>query len=191
MKMNQRQKIAIGIGLLVVTVILGIESGRQPPTPSATPSVFIGAPAATPTPSLSVRPSAVPVSTQTAILNAINARRSAAGVAHLTVNSKLQSLAQAHAADMVARGYFSHTDPDGVTFQNRMTTGGYVSGVTAENIGVTSGATVQIVTSWMNSEGHRINMLNRQYVASGIGVASGTYNGAPAVFVVAIFGASK
>lgn len=101
-------------------------------------------------------------------------------------------LAQEHATDMVLRGYFNHTDPDGVTFQQRMASSAYPPSAVAEDLGLTTGddATV-VVAFWLQSPGHRENMLGTVYVATGVGIALGDWQGQEALFVVAIFGAAR
>lgn len=203
------QKYLLGIGLVGVLAYLGfavyraggptqyLEQLRQQPTGAPVQSIAVSAapsrsprpPVVTPKPT-TVPPSvsSAPAGEASAVLSAVNARRASAGVPALTTNQTLQQMAQAHAADMVAKGYFSHTDPQGVTFQQRITASGYVGSANAENLGLTSGAAVEVVAGWMDSEGHKLNMLNSQYGAVGVGVAHGVWQGLSAVFVVAVFG---
>jgi len=143
-----------------------------------------------PIPTATATPAATPASAAASVIVEVNARRAEAGAAALTVNTVLAREAQEHADDMARRGFFSHTDPDGITFQQRMNASGYASGAVAENLGLTSGgAASSVVQLWMGSEGHRVNMLNEAYRGIGVGVAGGVYQGQPAVYVVAIFGA--
>lgn len=112
-------------------------------------------------------------------------------VAPLASSPALQAIAQSHASDMAAKGYFSHTDPGGITFEQRIESSGVKGKAHAENIGLTSGADVSIVTGWMGSEGHRTNLLNAAYHVVGIGTAHGLWQGQPVVFIVAVFGNEK
>ena len=93
---------------------------------------------------------------------------------------------------MAKRGYFDHTDPDGITFQQRMASSDYPVVAMAENLGLTSGDdATAVVGLWMQSPGHHDNMLNPEYRAAGIGIARGMWQGQEVLFVVAIFGASR
>lgn len=159
-------------------------------TTSPTPKKTTPPPMPTTTATPTATPAATPASAAAPVIAEVNARRAETGATALTVNTVLAREAQEHADDMAHRGFFSHTDPDGITFQQRMNASGYASGTVAENLGLTSGgAASSVVQLWMGSEGHRVNMLNEAYRGIGVGVAAGTYQGQSAVYVVAIFGA--
>lgn len=103
----------------------------------------------------------------------VNAERSARGLPALAPDRTLDAAAQAHAEDMVANGYFSHTAPDGSTPLKRMRKAGFYACYAAENIAqgqLTASATVR---SWMGSEGHRKNVLSSSPQTYGVGVADG------------------
>jgi uncharacterized protein YkwD len=212
--MSTVQKIGLAFAIIAVVVFLAYTSAKEggfdslrhriTSVPSQTPDVSVSVVISSVQPSASVAPSIIPTATPplptlspisasaaTAILSAINARRREAGVAPLATVGVLQVLAQTHAADMATRGYFSHTDPSGTSFQQRIQTSGYSGSATAENLGLTSGAAVEVVDGWMGSEGHRLNMLNSAYTQVGIGVANGPWQGFSAVFAVAVFGNAK
>lgn len=159
--------------------------GRTTPSPSPTPTI----PPPTNTPAASV--ALPPLSESAAMLNVMNTRRGDAGSDPLAVNAILQREAQEHADDMARRGYFSHESPEGVTFQQRMSSSGYPSAMLAENIGLTSGQAAEVVSLWMDSEGHRTTVLDPRFTAVGVGVARGAYQGQQAAFVVAIFGDTR
>ena len=116
----------------------------------------------------------------------MNAERFSRGLPLLVQDTALDVIALAHSHDMVAREYFSHTSPDGTTFQERVTASGYAHAGIAENIGVAT--TVQsIIPSWMSSPGHKANILNADYTRVGTGIAQGIYQGQSVVFVTAVF----
>jgi uncharacterized protein YkwD len=107
------------------------------------------------------------------------------GLRPLCVNVALTRAARAHSRDMIRNNYFSHTSRNGQSFQQRLKRFGYpprncrASGV-GENIAGGSGsygAPGNTFRRWMNSPGHRSNILNRQFRQVGIGVASGNYRG--------------
>jgi uncharacterized protein YkwD len=115
----------------------------------------------------------------------VNKERTARGLVALAGNSQLDKAAQGHSQDMVARRYFSHTTPEGVSYSSRIFASGYATSRTyrslAENIAWGSGSLgtpAQIVKSWMSSPGHRANILNGRLRDSGIGIAVGTPTGA-------------
>jgi uncharacterized protein YkwD len=114
-----------------------------------------------------------------ATLCLINQQRGIYGESALRVNTALTSAATKHSQDMVAKNYFDHTGPAGDTMQSRDQAAGYLrpgAGYTiGENIAAATGDLAtpqQIVTSWMNSSGHRANILNATFRDSGIGVAA-------------------
>ena len=124
-----------------------------------------------------------------AIHNATNEARAAAGLAPLDRDGRLDGIARGHAADMAARGYFAHDTPGGLDPTGRAAAAGYAcekrvgavvwTGV-AENIytsgphgGYTAGMAAGAVDSWMDSPGHRQNILDGRYDRLGVGVAIG------------------
>ena len=99
----------------------------------------------------------------------------------LCVNPKLQKVARAHSKDMIQRDYFSHitkgTNRGGCA---RMKNAGYRYRYCAENIAGgqrAKGDPSNIMRNWMNSSGHRSNILNNRYREVGIGTETGTFNG--------------
>lgn len=97
------------------------------------------------------------------------ALRKQAGAPALTYNGQLERASRAHAADMIARGYFSHTSPDGAGPGVRAQSVGVpVCGV-AENIAKGQKTSAAAFESWLNSGPHRKNLLNRQMVSYGLG----------------------
>lgn len=101
-----------------------------------------------------------------------NAQRKAHGCGALRIDSRLVRAARAHSADMVQQGYFSHTGSDGSNFVAREVGAGYPKkGPSAENIAWGYRTPQDVVTGWMNSPGHRANILNCGSVAVGVGLA--------------------
>jgi uncharacterized protein YkwD len=72
---------------------------------------------------------------------------------------------------MSTNHYFSHTTPSGVTFDRRELASGYPK-PGGENIAMGQTSVQQVMTDWMNSAGHRANILNCQFTAIGIGVTT-------------------
>lgn len=110
-----------------------------------------------------------------AVLTEINNYRSLAGAPALTLDARLTKAAQAHADDMAARGYFSHTSLDGRSPGQRITAAGYAWRTYGENIAMGYGDWSAALRGWMNSAGHRRNMLNPAFQHIGLGVKDRRY----------------
>jgi uncharacterized protein YkwD len=109
-----------------------------------------------------------------AVLCLVNQHRAEHRLAALVEHPALQAAAQAHAEDMGCRDFYSHENPDGIGPHQRITSAGYRGRATGENIhwGVGINATpAQIVDGWMDSPGHRANILRREFTYVGTGVA--------------------
>jgi uncharacterized protein YkwD len=102
-----------------------------------------------------------------------NAERAKAGCGPLTVDSRLTAAAQAHSDDMATRNYFSHTSQDGRTPFQRMAAAGYQFSIAAENIAAGQRTPADVMTGWMNSAGHRANILNCSLKQIGVGYGIG------------------
>lgn len=115
-------------------------------------------------------PSAPPNTTlQDQVVTLTNAARQDAGCAPLRVEVGLTAAAQGHAQDMAARDYFSHTTPEGVPFDQRIRNAGY-GRPGAENIAQGSRTAEGVMDLWMESPGHRANILNCELTAIGVGL---------------------
>ncbi|HEY9330120.1 MAG TPA: CAP domain-containing protein [Streptomyces sp.] len=112
-------------------------------------------------------------SAQAAVLALVNQERSKVGCSPVTASSSLASLAQSFSDDMAARGFFDHTDPDGQSPWDRAAKAG-VSGLGGENIARGQADAEAVMEAWMNSEGHRANILNCDYKTLGVGVHFGS-----------------
>ncbi|WKU44906.1 sigma-70 family RNA polymerase sigma factor [Streptomyces sp. VNUA116] len=100
----------------------------------------------------------------------VNAERAKAGCSPLTENSTLDRAAQGHSDDMAARGFFNHTNPDGKGPGDRITAAGYSWSTYGENIAYGQQTPASVMDSWMNSDGHRKNILNCSFKEIGVGV---------------------
>ena len=101
-----------------------------------------------------------------------NDQRAAHGCPALRDDSRLRAAAVGHSVDMQVRDYFSHQTPDGLTPWTRIEAQGY-SDPSAENIAMGQGTPQAVVDAWMNSPGHRANILNCSSKAIGVGVQFG------------------
>jgi uncharacterized protein YkwD len=116
-----------------------------------------------------------------ATLCLLNQQRAASGIGPLVENAALSSASTGYSQRMVAQGFFAHESPDGGTLVDRLTAAGYLGDddawVVGENIGwgQASLATPRsMVDAWMNSPGHRENLLSADYTEVGLGLALGT-----------------
>ncbi|WP_051426505.1 CAP domain-containing protein [Jiangella gansuensis] len=94
------------------------------------------------------------------------------GCPALRPDDRLTEAAQLHSEDMVERDYFDHTSPDGAGPGDRAEQAGYERW-SGENIAMGYATAADVVDGWMNSEGHRANILNCDSQAIGVGVADG------------------
>jgi uncharacterized protein YkwD len=111
----------------------------------------------------------------------VNEQRAAHGIKALRVNARLSSASSGYSQRMVAQAFFDHQAPDGTTLVQRLTSVGYLDGgddwVVGENIGWGQGPLSTpraMVNAWMNSSGHRRNILSADYAEIGLGLAMGT-----------------
>lgn len=104
----------------------------------------------------------------------VNQTREQEGLIPLRRDPRIDRVARAHSRDMVARGYFAHETPEGLTPPDRLARGG-VTGFTlaGENVGLTNRGDPnrEIVTGWLGSPMHRQNLLAPMFNATGIGIA--------------------
>lgn len=104
----------------------------------------------------------------------VNAARADAGCGALRVDDRLTAAAQGHSDDMAAKGYFSHTSLDGRSFADRVRAAGYPD-PGGENIAQGQRSARAVHEAWMNSEGHRANILNCSFTAIGVGLHADTW----------------
>lgn len=99
----------------------------------------------------------------------VNEQRVEAGCPPLAIDARLVAAAQGHSEDMAHNDFFSHTGSDGSLPWDRMAAEGYNWSRAAENIAAGYPTPEQAVTAWMNSPGHRNNILNCDLVDTGVG----------------------
>jgi uncharacterized protein YkwD len=109
---------------------------------------------------------------EAAVLQLVNVQRSAAGCRALTWDARLTALARAHSADMRGRHFFDHSNPDGLSPFDRAAAAG-ITTMRAENIAMGQPTPAAVMTAWMNSPGHRANILDCSLRTLGVGVADG------------------
>ena len=125
------------------------------------------------------------------LLNDTNDQRQAnGGLSALSLNQLLNNAAQAKAQDMANRNYWSHNTPDGQTPWTFMVAAGYNYQLAGENLAYGFTTAADTLTGWMNSPGHRANILNTGYKEVGFGfinIPNYQSNG-PETLVVAMYG---
>lgn len=125
------------------------------------------------------------------VIPLINQSRSEAGASALLKNAKLTQAATAKANDMFKRQYFAHVGPDGNGPSYWIDQAGYDWTAIGENIAYGYKTAASVHEGFMNSAGHRKNILNSKYEHVGVAAVGGTYQGRSLMMVVEEFGASN
>ena len=105
------------------------------------------------------------------VFDLINAQRTAAGLSALKIDEELQNVARVKAKDMVDNNYFSHDSPIYGTPFNMIKNFGITYKAAGENIAGNS-TNKGAVNAWMNSSGHKANILSNNYNYTGVAVVS-------------------
>ena len=105
------------------------------------------------------------------VLNLINQYRAQNGLSGLILSQELDQTADKYANRMATGDFFSHTDPNGSTPFTRMRAEGYQYTTAGENIAAGYATPESVVQGWIDSPGHRANILNPNYKHMGIGYA--------------------
>lgn len=117
-------------------------------------------------------PSAAPLkSIEDEVVRLINAERSKNGLQTLSYNWEAARVARIKSQDMINNNYFSHTSPIYGSPFKMLESYGLRFSAAAENIAYGQRSAQEVVNSWMNSPGHRANILSRSYTHTGVGVA--------------------
>jgi uncharacterized protein YkwD len=168
----------------VTTVIVRPTAPRSTEGQTARPAKTAGTTTATPTKSRSSSPtpSDTPESPTSGggtntqerqVLEYTNQIREQQGCGPLRLDSALVEAAGKHASDMVRRHYLDHTNPDGQDPGDRMAAAGYRGTSWGENIAAGYDSAQKVVAAWMQSDGHRKNILNCRFTSIGIGYDPG------------------
>jgi uncharacterized protein YkwD len=156
--------------------------GATTPSTTPTPPAPAGTPATTPG---TASPQEEAPTTQSyaaqieeLVLQKTNTERAKNDLGGLSANATLTNIARAHSADMQAHDYFAHEDSTGCDSSCRADAVGYQWMAIGENIYMMEGFSLsadatadKIVQGWMNSPGHRANILNGTYIETGVGVS--------------------
>lgn len=110
---------------------------------------------------------------RTEMLASINAERARSGATPLVHCPALDRAAQAHSSDQAAHNEMTHSGSDGSTAGQRIAAAGYAGALAwGENVAVGYPSVGAVMTGWMNSEGHRANIMNPSYRHVGLGMAT-------------------
>ena len=103
------------------------------------------------------------------ILSLVNEERSRAGVSALTLDASAERAAEIRAEEIEQN--FSHTRPDGGDFSTALSQQGVNFRTSGENIAYGQNSAEEVMQGWMNSSGHRANILNQSFTSIGVGHA--------------------
>lgn len=112
------------------------------------------------------------------VLGLVNKERTSRGLAALKGDSALNRVAQLKAEDMAKKGYFSHTSPTYGSAFDMLTSHNIKYKTAGENIAYGQKTAQTVMNGWMNSSGHRANILKSIYTRLGVGYAVSS-NGTP------------
>jgi uncharacterized protein YkwD len=108
---------------------------------------------------------------ETELISLINQERSDEGLPAYSNQSQLTSAARTHSDDMACNNFFSHTSPTTGSSFDRIAAAGYSYSSAGENIAAGYGSPAAVLEGWMNSSGHRANILSENFTQIGIGYA--------------------
>lgn len=170
-------------------------------TPTSSPSSLLPKPS-TPTkqtPKITTAPPIVKVAPSTSatksVLDALeiimitNEERARDGALPLTWNARLAEEAMAKAKDMISKQYFAHVSPSGTTVSDLANIHGYAYSLIGENLALGDFVSSRdVMNGWMNSPGHRANILKKGYTEIGVAAIMGAYEGRQVWYAVQEFG---
>ena len=104
------------------------------------------------------------------VLDLLNAERADRELAPLALHGDASEVAYQHSLDMDVRDFFSHTNPDGQSPGDRIAAAGIANWGWGENIAYGYWSPTSVMVAWMNSDGHRANILDDRWTHVGIGV---------------------
>ncbi len=125
------------------------------------------------------------------LVDLTNKDRIDAGYPGLSVSPVLEKAAAMKANDMVSKGYFAHTSPEGLTPWTWFDQAGYKYLYAGENLAVGFDDSEAVNEGWLNSPTHKANIINSHFTEVGIATAEGFYKGKKTTFVVQLFGAPQ
>ena len=151
-------------------------NNNKPNIPSNTPSQDTNEPSETPSDTPVVSDSNYIAEIEQAIFQRVNEERSAAGLPALSYNTTMEHYARIKSKDMGDNGYFEHTDLQGRLMNERIQADGITYRAWGENIAYIQGINdysalgIRFMDNWMNSPGHKANILSSNFSSIGVGV---------------------
>ncbi|TMR32778.1 CAP domain-containing protein [Nonomuraea zeae] len=109
---------------------------------------------------------------ETAVVKLTNEARAGNGCRPLVHDAKLHLAAERHSADMAANNYFDHDSRDGRSFDQRIKAAGFAFRLAGENIAKGQPTAAAVVRDWLDSPGHRANIMNCSFTHIGVGHAA-------------------
>jgi uncharacterized protein YkwD len=190
----RRSGITVGAVLLLMLLTIGAWAGlaveaaswaylpliSRPPLPTATATAVsptATATAVSPTPTRTPTPTATPQpSLADEVIALTNQQRAYYGLPPLQRVQTLMNAAQGHSQDMASNDFLGHTGSDGSDGGQRMTRAGYPWIAWGENVAAGYPTAAEVVQQWMNSPGHRANILDPGFRDIGAGHAYGPWS---------------
>ncbi len=145
------------LGAYGVTLVLGL-FGASGLTRSCTPPPAVSAP--------------LPIAAE--CVQMVNNERAAVGIAPVASHPALQKAAELHSTDQAKRKKMTHTGSNGSNAGRRISAQGYNWATWGENVAAGQGDCATVMDAWMNSAGHRANILNPAFVSIGMGAVKAT-----------------
>ena len=170
-KSADNKDLLIGVVAVGLIALLSGNSGSSTNVPSTSNS------------STTLSATATATTAEKTAFDLLNADRAKNGLKPLKLNSQLTALGEKYAQDMINRNFFAHNNPEGLTPFDRMRQAGISYNTAGENLAINSNVNTAEV-AFMNSAGHKANILNTQYTDVGIGVR---YDASGAAHVVQEF----
>jgi len=122
------------------------------------------------------------------IIKLVNDQRQLHKLTPLVENEKLKKAAANKAQDMMNKGYWDHYSPDSFTPWQFITKEGYTYQFAGENLAKDYYLESSLVSDWMNSQGHRDNILSDKFEDTGVAVIKGNFGDKPSILIVQLFG---
>ncbi len=144
---------------VVMSKLLGTDVETAPETPDEGATGSAPIEEETPAEDAGSEPADTVAAYEQEVFDLVNQIRAVNGLEPFVYNVTLAETARAHSQDMIDRNFFSHTNPDGEDPFDRMRDNGLSFSMAAENIAAGQRTPEEVVNSWMNSEGHRANIL--------------------------------
>ncbi len=115
-----------------------------------------------------------PIDISSQCTDMVNVERANAGLSPVTVVGVLNQVAEAHATDQAKNQTMSHSESNGSNVGDRMTAQGFAWSTWGENVAAGQVDCASVIGAWMDSEGHRANILNPAMTSIGVGAVTGT-----------------